>query len=70
MGNMIGKAAPEWSATAYDNGEKRVMSSEDLAGKWYLIYWYPFDFTFICPTEIVARYRRSSGFADHTVHLN
>ncbi|MBT4981990.1 MAG: redoxin domain-containing protein, partial [Euryarchaeota archaeon] len=50
MGNMIGKAAPEWSAAVYDNGEKTVMSSESLAGKWYLIYWYPFDFTFICPT--------------------
>ena len=64
MGNMIGKAAPEWSAAVYDNGEKTVMSSESLAGKWYLIYWYPFDFTFICPTEIVGFEELKEDFED------
>jgi len=64
MGNMIGKQAPEWSTTVYDNGEKRMMSSEELAGKWYVIYWYPLDFTFICPTEIVGFESLKEEFED------
>ena len=52
MGNLIGTSAPEWCATAYVNGEQREISSEDYRGKWYVLYWYPLDFTFVCPTEI------------------
>lgn len=49
---MIGKPAPEWTATAYVNGEEKQVSSAELAGRWYVLYWYPLDFTFVCPTEI------------------
>jgi len=49
---MVGQKAPEWTATAYVNGEKKTVSSSDYAGKWYVLYWYPLDFTFVCPTEI------------------
>lgn len=63
MDNMIGKPAPEWTATAYVNGEKKTISSSDQDG-WYLIYWYPFDFTFICPTEIVGFEALQDDFAD------
>jgi peroxiredoxin (alkyl hydroperoxide reductase subunit C) len=48
----VGQKAPEWSATAYVNGEEKQLSSRDFAGKWYVLYWYPLDFTFVCPTEI------------------
>ena len=49
---MIGQKTPEWCATAYVNGEEKPISSEDYRGKWHVLYWYPLDFTFICPTEI------------------
>jgi len=49
---MIGRHEPEWCATAYRNGEEVQLSSRDFAGKWHVIYWYPLDFTFVCPTEI------------------
>ena len=49
---MIGKHAPEWCATAYENGEEVQISSRDYSGQWYVLYWYPLDFTFVCPTEI------------------
>lgn len=49
---MIGEQAPEWSAVAYVNGEQKTVKSSDYAGKWYVLYWYPLDFTFVCPTEI------------------
>jgi len=48
----IGKKSPEWSATAYVDGEQKTISSADYKGKWHVIYWYPLDFTFVCPTEI------------------
>ena len=49
---MIGQMAPEWSATAYVNGDQKTIGSKDLAGSWHVLYWYPLDFTFVCPTEI------------------
>jgi peroxiredoxin (alkyl hydroperoxide reductase subunit C) len=49
---MIGTAAPEWSAPAYVNGEERGLSSTDFVGRWVVLYWYPRDFTSVCPTEI------------------
>src|SRR5690606_32404745 len=50
--SLIGKKAPEWKAVAYVKGEQKVLSSRDLEGKYYVLYWYPLDFTFVCPTEI------------------
>jgi len=50
--SLIGTKAPEWAGPAYVKGEQKTLSSRDLAGKWYVLYWYPLDFTFVCPTEI------------------
>jgi peroxiredoxin (alkyl hydroperoxide reductase subunit C) len=44
--------APDWEASAYVDGEERTFSSDEFDDQWYVIYWYPADFTFICPTEI------------------
>ena len=49
---MIGQPEPAWSALAYVKGEQKTISSKDYKGKWHVLYWYPLDFTFICPTEI------------------
>jgi len=50
--SLVGKPATEWTATAYVKGEEKQISSKDYKGKWHVLYWYPLDFTFICPTEI------------------
>jgi peroxiredoxin (alkyl hydroperoxide reductase subunit C) len=49
---MIGQPEPAWTAVAYVNGEQKTVSSKDYKGKWHVLYWYPLDFTFVCPTEI------------------
>lgn len=49
---MIGQPEPTWKAVAYVNGEQKTVSSNDYKGKWHVLYWYPLDFTFVCPTEI------------------
>lgn len=52
----IGRPAPEFSAEAYMPGasEPRAIRSSDLRGDWAVLFFYPRDFTFICPTEIQA----------------
>ena len=49
---QVGEKAPAWCVTAYQNGEEASISSESFRGRWHVIYWYPLDFTFVCPTEI------------------
>ena len=49
---QVGERAPEWCATAYKDGNEVEISSKDYEDKWHVIYWYPLDFTFVCPTEI------------------
>lgn len=66
---MIGQEAPPWRAKAYLNGEEVTLSSEEYAGKWHVLYFYPLDFTFICPTEIVGFQQLSHAFADEGVSL-
>ena len=48
----IGEKAPAWTAPAYVDGEEKELSNDDFEGQWYVLYWYPLDFTFVCPTEI------------------
>jgi len=49
---LIGQPEPAWKALAYVKGEQKTISSDDYKGKWHVLYWYPLDFTFVCPTEI------------------
>lgn len=49
----IGEKATEFSGvTAYQKGEFIKVSLADLKGRWLVLFFYPRDFTFICPTEI------------------
>lgn len=65
----IGGKAPSWKATAYNNGNKETLSSEDLAGSWYVIYWWPFDFTGVCNSEILGFQELEKEFEELGVKL-
>jgi alkyl hydroperoxide reductase subunit AhpC len=55
MSRLVGKTAPDFTADALVNGEiKTINFNKDFAGKWKVLYFYPLDFTFVCPTEITA----------------
>ena len=41
-----------FEATAYRHGEFRRVSDHDLIGQWSVVFFYPADFTFVCPTEL------------------
>ena len=49
-----------------ENGESafETVTKDSFAGKWKVIYFYPKDFTFVCPTEIAAFGKLSREFAD------
>ena len=48
----IGEKAPDFEETAYVNGEMKKIKLSDYKGKWLVLFFYPLDFTFVCPTEI------------------
>jgi len=59
---MISKPAPAWSATAVINGEFKELKLADFLGKYLVFFFYPLDFTFVCPTEILAFNDRAAEF--------
>ncbi|AYF45345.1 MULTISPECIES: peroxiredoxin [Halobacteriovorax] len=52
--SLVSKAAPEFKGNAVVNGEIKEISLSDFKGKWKVLFFYPLDFTFVCPTEITA----------------
>ncbi|CAI2380497.1 unnamed protein product [Moneuplotes crassus] len=46
--------APEFDATAYYNYEFKKIKLSDYKGKYVVLFFYPLDFSFVCPTEIIA----------------
>uniref|UniRef100_A0A5F4W3Y4 thioredoxin-dependent peroxiredoxin n=2 Tax=Callithrix jacchus TaxID=9483 RepID=A0A5F4W3Y4_CALJA len=50
----ISKPAPYWEGTAVIDGEFKELKLTDYRGKYLVFFFYPLDFTFVCPTEIIA----------------
>ncbi|KAJ3071481.1 Peroxiredoxin-2 [Podochytrium sp. JEL0797] len=50
----IGHPAPQFSTAAVLNQEFKDIKLSDYKGKWVVLFFYPLDFTFVCPTEIIA----------------
>jgi peroxiredoxin 2/4 len=70
MAVLVGKKAPAFSAPAVINGSEIVegFSIEQYLGKKYVIFFfYPADFTFVCPTELLAFQDRLKEFYDRNV---
>lgn len=51
---QVGQKAPEFTADAVVNGDFASVSLAENKGKWVVLFFYPLDFTFVCPTEITA----------------
>ncbi len=50
--SMINTEVKPFKATAFHNGKFVDVSEADLKGKWSVVFFYPADFTFVCPTEL------------------
>jgi len=62
MASLINTQIKPFNATAFHNGEFISVSDEDVKGKWSIFFFYPADFTFVCPTEL-------GDLADHYAKL-
>ena len=53
MTPIINAQLPEFKVQAYHNGQFTTVTNDDVKGKWAIFFFYPADFTFVCPTELV-----------------
>ena len=61
---MINSKLKPFNATAFKQGEFVEISEKDVLGKWSVFFFYPADFTFVCPTEILSINNSISEFED------
>jgi alkyl hydroperoxide reductase subunit AhpC len=54
MPAFVTKEAPDFTATAVVNEDFKTVKLSDYRGKYVVLFFYPLDFTFVCPTEIIA----------------
>lgn len=62
----VGKAAPFFKANSWNcNSQKfEEISLDQFKNKWLLLFFYPLDFTFVCPTEIVDFSKKAKAFRE------
>lgn len=51
---QVGQIAPDFTATAVVDEEFKTIKLSDYRGKYVVLFFYPLDFTFVCPTEVAA----------------
>ena len=72
MGVLVGKPAPDFNVAAVLGTGEIVDSykrSEAMAGKYGLVFFYPLDFTFVCPSELIALDHRMDKFRELGVEV-
>jgi len=71
MAVLVGKAAPDFTApTVFGNNEiKDLKLSEHIKGKYAVLFFYPLDFTFVCPSELIAFDHRLAEFTKRGVEV-
>lgn len=72
MGVLVGRAAPDFTASAVlGNGEivGDYHFSDVVKGKYAVVFFYPLDFTFVCPTELIAFDKRLDEFKKRNVEV-
>lgn len=71
MAVLVGKQAPDFNAAAVINGEEIVenFSLSQYRGKYVLLFFYPKDFTFVCPTELHAFQAKLEEFKSRNVEV-
>jgi peroxiredoxin (alkyl hydroperoxide reductase subunit C) len=59
----VGQLAPDFTATAVVDQQFKTIKLSDYRGKYIVLFFYPLDFTFVCPTEIIAFSDRHPDFS-------
>jgi len=70
MAVLVGKQAPDFTATAvYGNNEIKELKLSQFKGKPVVLFFYPLDFTFVCPSELIAFDHRLEEFKQRGVEV-
>ena len=71
MNVQVGRPAPDVAVEAYvpDTSDPARLSPADYAGRWVVLFFYPRDFTFVCPTELNAFAELHDEFAAEEAEL-
>lgn len=71
MSVLVGRQAPDFTSAAVlaDGSIKESFKLSDLRGKYVVLFFWPLDFTFVCPTEIIAHNKRLQKFKDLGVEV-
>jgi len=70
MSVLVTKPAPEFTAqSVLADGTFKQLSLADYRGKYVVLFFYPLDFTFVCPTEIIAFSDRVKEFEERNVQI-
>jgi len=66
----VGDKIPDFTLEAVDTNKRfKTLTQDSYAGKWLVLFYWPMDFTFICPTEIAEFSRRARDFADRDAQV-
>jgi len=66
---MINTKAPEFKAKAFHEDKIKEVDLSNYSGKWLILFFYPADFTFICPTELRELAKNYSNFKKMNVEI-
>ena len=69
METIINSQISEFKLQAYHNDQFVAVSNEDIKGKWSIFFFYPADFTFVCPTELVDMAEKYEQFQSMGVEV-
>lgn len=66
---LVGNIAPQFKSQAYMDGQMKEISLSDYRGRWVVLFFYPLDFTFVCPTEIQEFNKKVEEFKKKNAQL-
>ena len=70
MAVLVGKQAPDFKAQAVmPDGSFKELSLSEMKGKYVVLFFYPLDFTFVCPSEIIAFHNKVKDFKERNCEL-
>ena len=62
--SMINKEISDFKVQAFHENDFKTVTKEDVLGKWSVFFFYPADFTFVCPTELEDLANKYEAFRD------
>jgi len=69
MSVLVGKKAPNFKSTTVYGTDFKEIQLSDFEGKYVLLFFYPLDFTFVCPTELHAFQNKLAEFKERNVEV-